>query len=149
MKVILLKDVHGVGKKWEVKEIKDGYGRNYLLARNLAKIATAGAMEDVKLKLQQESQKKAIKENLFQKSLESLKDSVIIIGKKANEKGHLFDGLDAREISEILEEKLKAEVPAECIKLKKTIKEIGKHKITIQKGDWETSFEIEIKASSQ
>ena len=147
MKVILLEDVSGIGKKWEIKEVKDGYGRNYLLARNLAKLATAGALEDVKLKRQQESQKKAIQENLLQKSLESLKDFVIMIEKKANEKGHLFDGLDAREISGILGEKLKAKVPFEYIKLEKTIKEIGKHQIIIRKGDWKTSFEIEIKPS--
>ncbi len=146
MKVILLEDISGVGKKWEIKEVKDGYGRNYLLARNLVKIATAGVLEDAKLKRRQEVQRRAIQENLLQKSLESLKDSVITIERKANEKGHLFDGLDVREISGILEEKLKAEVPLEYIKLEKTIKEIGKHKIAIRKGDWETSFEIEIKS---
>ncbi len=48
MKVILLQDVPGVGKKWEVKEVKNGYAGNYLLPRNLAVMATPGALKDVK-----------------------------------------------------------------------------------------------------
>ena len=65
---------------------------------------------------------------------------------KANEKGHLFDGVDAKEIAGLVEEKTKAKIPAECVNLEKTIKEVGKYKISIQKGDQEVPFEIEIKA---
>lgn len=146
MKVILLQDVPGVGKKWEVKEVKNGYAGNYLLPRNLAVMATKGALKDIKLRQAQEAQKRAVQEDLLGKSFESIRDTVLIIERKANEKGHLFDGVDVKEIAELLGEKIKADVPAESINLEKTIKEIGKHKISIQKGDLEVPFEIEIKA---
>lgn len=146
MKIILSQDVPGVGKKWEVKEEKGGYARNYLLARNLAILATPKALKDVKLKQEQETQKRALHEDLLGKSLESLKDSVIVIERKANEKGHLFDGVDAKEIAGFLKEKLKGEISPEYIQLEKPIKEIGQHEITVQKGDRKVSFQIEIKA---
>jgi len=145
MKIILTQDVNGVGKKWEVKEEKGGYGRNYLLARNLAVLATPKALKDAKIKQEQEAQKKALNEDLLGKSLESLKDSVIVIEKKANEKGHLFDGVDAKEIAGFLKEKLKGEISPDYIQLEKPIKELGKHEITVQKGDHKVSFQIEIK----
>ncbi len=145
MKIILLQDVPGVGKKWEVKEEKGGYARNFLLARNLAVIATPKALKDAKIKQEQGAQKKALHEDLLGKSLESLKDTIIIIERKANEKGHLFDGVDAKEIAGLLGEKLKGEISPEYIQLEKPIKEIGQHEITVQKGDHKTSFKIEIK----
>lgn len=163
--MILLQDVPGVGKKWEAKEVKGGYARNYLLVRNLAAIATQSALKDVKLKQEQEAQKSAIQKDLLEKTIDSLQDKVFIIERKANEKGHLFDGVDAREIAEILKEKFppkarfagaiarradqplaeKIEIPFEYIKLEKPIKEIGKHEIMVQKGDRQVSFQIEIK----
>ena len=146
MKIILLQDVAGVGKKWEVKEEKGGFSRNYLLARNLAILATPKTLKDAKLKQEQGTQKRALHEDLLGKSLESLKDSAIIIERRANEKGHLFDGVDAKEIAELLKEKLKGEISPDYIQLEKPIKEIGKHEITVQKGDLKVSFQIEIKA---
>lgn len=144
MKIILLQDVPEVGKKWETKEVKGGYARNYLLTRGLATLATPGALKDIELKQKQEVQKKAIQEDLLLKSFDSLRDSVFTIARKANEKGRLFDGLDIKEVGEILKEKLKIEIPLEFVKLEKPIKAIGKYKISVQKGDREIFFEIEI-----
>ncbi len=145
MKVILLKDVPGVGKKWEIKDVKGGYGRNYLMATGLAILATEASVKNAQLKREQEVQKKIIQDNLLEKSFDSLNDFTLVIERKANEKGHLFDGIDNREIAELLTEKLKGEIPPEYIKLEKPIKEIGKHKITIQKGDQRAVFDLEIK----
>jgi large subunit ribosomal protein L9 len=145
MKIILTQDVTGVGKKWEVKEVKGGYARNYLLPANLAVLATPKTIKDAKLKQERESQKMALRKDLLEKSLESLRNFTFVIERKANEKRHLYDAVDVKEIAELLGEKLKSEIPPECIKLDEPIKEIGKHKITVQKEDFKTSFEIDIK----
>ncbi len=144
MKIILLQDVAGVGKKWEIKEVKGGYGRNYLLAHNLAILATAKTLKDAKLKKEQGTQKQAVQKNLLEKSLKSLQNFTFTIEKKANEKGHLYDALDIKEIAELLTEKLKSEILPENIKIEKPIKETGKHEIAVAKGDRQVSFEIEI-----
>ncbi len=145
MKVILLQDVPGVGKKWDIKDVKGGYGRNFLLARKLAVLATSSAIKNIELKKTQESQKKTIQEDLLDKSFDSLKDFSFLIERKANEKGHLFDGVDVKEIAGLLEEKLKGKIPVEYIKLEKPLKEVGKHEITVAKGDRQESFTVEIK----
>ena len=144
MNVILSQDVPGVGKKWDTKEVKGGYGRNYLLPANLAVLATKGALENIKLKQKQEEQKRAVYDELLHKSLEDLKGSALVIRRKTNKKGHLFDGVDVKEISAILREKTRMEIPSEWIRLEKPIKESGKHKITLRRSGLESSFEIEI-----
>lgn len=144
MRVILTQDVLGTGKKWDIKEIKGGYARNYLLPANLAVLASPKAVKDAELKKVQEAQKKAIQENLLEKSLDSLKDFTLVIERKTNEKGHLYDAVDVKEIAGLLTEKLKSEIFPEHIKIEKPIKEIGKYEIAVQKGDRRVSFEIEI-----
>ncbi len=146
MKIILLKNVPGVGEKWDVKEVKGGYGRNYLIANGLAVMAAKKALKEAQIKKEREKQKKAVQEDLFEKSLDSLKESNLVAEKKANEKGHLFDGVDAKEIAEIIKENLKIEIPLEYIKLEKPIKEIGKHEIAVQKGKRKINFPLEIKS---
>ncbi len=146
MKVIITQDVPGVGKKWDVKEIKGGYARNYLLPANLAVLATPQSIKDAEIKKKNELQKKKIQENLLEKSLDSLKDFTFVVERKVNEKGHLYDAVDVKEIAGLLEEKLKGKIPPECIILEKPLKETGKHKITLRKGEREAVFEIEIKA---
>ncbi len=154
MKVILIQDIPGVGKKWDVKKIKGGYARNYLLPANLAVLATPKTIKDAELKKGQEAQKKAIQENLLEKSLDSLKDFVLVIERKTNEKGHLYDAVDVKEIAKLLTEKFppkadqpsteKSEISPENIKIEKPIKETGKYEIAVAKGDRQVSFEIEI-----
>lgn len=146
MKIILLQDVAGIGKKWEIKEVKGGYARNYLFAQNLALLATPKAIKDAELKQKQDTQKKIIQKDLLEKSFEALRDFTFVVERKANEKGHLYDAVDIKEIAELLKEKLKGEIPSEYIKLEKPLKEIGKHEIVLQKGDWQVPFQIEIKA---
>ncbi len=145
MRIILLQDVPGIGKKWETKEAKGGYARNFLLARKLAVLATPASLKDAELKKAQEFKKRLVQEDLFEKLLESLKDAVFVVERKVNEKGHLFDGFDVKEIAGLLEEKLKGKIPLEYIKLEKPIKEIGKHEITVQKGDRKATFQLEVK----
>ena len=110
------------------------------MLRNLAVLATPASMKDAELRRAQEEKKKLIQEDLFEKSLESLQDVVFVVERKANEKGHLFDGVDVKEIAGLLEEKLKGKIPLEYIKLEKPIKEIGKHEITVQKGEPQSVF---------
>lgn len=148
MKIILLQDVAGTGRKWEAKDVKGGYARNYLLPAKLAVLATPKTVKGAELKRKQEAQKRTIQEELFEKSLESLRNFTFIVEKKVNEKGHLYDALDVKEIVELLKEKLGGEIPLKYIRIEKPIKEIGRHKITVPKRGpegQEVSFEIEIK----
>jgi len=132
MKVILLQDVPGTGRKYDVKEVKDGYGRNFLIARNLAKPATAQAIKKLEEQKKIFDEEKKIQEDLLEKTLAGLENLKITIDAKENEKGHLFAGIHAKEIKEALKKQHHLEIPEDMIELNKPIKETGEHKIKIK-----------------
>jgi large subunit ribosomal protein L9 len=132
MKIILLRDVPNVGKKYEVKDVSDGFGRNFLLARNLGEIATIQAIQGIEKKRAQDNQMKEVDKDILEKNIEALEGIKISIKEKANEKGHLFAAVHIKEIAEILKKEKHIEIPEEMIKLKKPIKEKGEHKIKVK-----------------
>lgn len=103
MKVILLQDVNKVGKKDQILEVKEGYGRNYLLARKLAVEATDANLKELK---RQEAIRadKAAKEKAEAEALgEKLKSLMVVITTKCGENGKLFGAVTNKEIAEKLE----------------------------------------------
>jgi large subunit ribosomal protein L9 len=141
MKVVLLKNVDNLGQAGEVKEVKLGYWRNFLMPNGLAAVATPGVLKDLELKEKMKSGKKEEFEQEISKSLPALKDQTITVQLKADQKGSLFAGVDAQKISQFIKEKLDINIPAEIIGIKKPIKEIGLHKVPIQ--DIEFNLEIQ------
>lgn len=131
MKIILLQDVVNVGKKYEVKNVSDGFARNFLIPRILAKMTTAQTIQEIELTKKHGLKEKEIQQNLLEKNIESLQDLKISIKEKANEKGNLFASIDAKDISKILKKEHHFEIPAEMIELEKPIKQIGEHKIKV------------------
>lgn len=132
MKVILLKDVPKVGKKFDIKEVSEGYALNMLLPRKLAELATKDAISKVeKIKANDLTQKK-IQEELLLKNFEIIKKTNIEIKGKANDKGHLFAGITKEMINEELYKVTKLNLELDSIKLDKPIKELGEHKIKIE-----------------
>ena len=102
MKVILLKDVKGTGKKGEVKEVSDGYARNFLLPKKMAKVADNQAVKELK-EQNKSAEIKAQKE--YEEAVElgdKMKEMNIEIYSKAGEGGRLFGSITAKEIAEQL-----------------------------------------------
>lgn len=129
MKVILLQDVPNVGRKYEVKNVSDGFARNFLLVKKLAEIATTQSIQAIDAKKRRDEQKKGIQSDILDKNIQVLDGLKISIKEKANEKGHLFAGIRAKEIAKILKEQKNIEIPEEIIELEKPIKEKGEHKV--------------------
>lgn len=142
MKVILLHDVPRVGQKYDVKEVANGYGRNYLLPRGLAEMSTEKAIAGIAtLKVQREEEKK-IKEDLLLKNLEDLNNVVVTIQEKANDKGHLFAGVHKEEIIPAIKEQTHLDMDAEHINLEHPIKELGEHAIEVKVGGKNATFKL-------
>ena len=141
MKVILLQDVKDIGKKHEVKEVKDGYARNFLLAKNLAKTATPEALKW--LEMQKEIEAKKSEEELKKiQDLASLVDGQeVLMLVKIGDEGQLFESITAQKISEKLKE-MGFEVKKNKIELPEPIKEAGEYPIKIR---FEHNLEAEIK----
>jgi large subunit ribosomal protein L9 len=132
MKVILLKDIKGIGKKFDIKEVKDGYGRNFLLARGLAEAATKDALNklETRKKVQEaERQKLVEKLKLEAKGLEETK---LGFKMKVGEKGETFGSVSHKDIETEL---AKHGYKNLKIELEKPIKGISEHSVTIDLGE--------------
>jgi len=146
MKVILLKDVPKVGRKYDIKNVADGYGVNMLLPRGLAKIATPEAIKQVELLKSQDLTEKRIQNELLLKSLEVIKNIKIEITEKANEKGHLFAGITRERIVEEVEKNSRLKLDKDSVKIDKPIKEVGEHRIPVHILDKQAEFVLVIKS---
>lgn len=146
MKIVLLKDVKGVGKKHDVKAVADGFALNSLIPQGLAEVATAKALARVEMIKKDEEAQKKIKEDLIAKNLKSIHDAVVTVSVDANEKGHLFAGLHAAEIAPLVKEQTRIDVLPEFIVLDKPIKEVGEHKIDIKVQGKSATFTLKVDA---
>jgi len=132
MKVIFLQDVPRVGNRYDIKEVPDGYAMNFLIPRKLAQRATPEAVAKLKQKKQNIEVGKKVQEDLLIKNLEEIKERVLHIRVKADDKGHLFAGLKAKDIVEAMQKEHGADISEDSIKLKKPIKEIGEYEILLE-----------------
>ena len=103
MKVIFLQYVRGQGKKGELKEVSEGYGRNYLLPRGLATEATKDNLNALALKEKAKKAQEAKERALAEENAARLKDIVVNIRAKAGSNGRLFGSVTSQEIAEALE----------------------------------------------
>lgn len=144
MKIILNKDVRGLGRMYDVKNVADGYATNFLLPKGLAMRASESQLKQVEnLKIAREADIK-VQENLLIKVLDELKGKSVTITAKANEKGHLFSGIHANDLSEALMKETRLSIPVSYINLKTPIKEIGSHVVEVVVGDKKASFSVEV-----
>ena len=132
MRVILLQNIKGIGRVGEVKNVSDGYGRNYLIARKLAKPATDGAMKESEILRQKSDQLELIRQGKAKELVDAIKDMVFQIAHKANDKGTLFEGVEAEDIARVISSKLKFEVSEDMIHVNEPIKHVGKHTVEIE-----------------
>ncbi|MBU1159696.1 50S ribosomal protein L9 [Patescibacteria group bacterium] len=131
MKIILLQDVLNMGKRYDVKNVSDGYARNFLLPRKLAMVATTQNLQNLEKRKKIAEEKKEKQKKITEENLAELNNKKISISAKSNEKGNLFKGITKQRISEILKEKENIEIAPELIELEKPIKQAGEHEIKI------------------
>lgn len=146
MKIILLKDVKGTGKRFEVKETSDGYAMNFLLPNHLAERATPQRIKEIEQQQKEEAAEEKIQEDLLEKNLKTLKALRLEMKEKANDKGHLFKGVTASHIVKELDKQENITFPEESLDVKKPIKEVGEHTIKISAGKHSAKFKLVITA---
>ena len=127
MKVILQQDVRGQGKKGEMIEVSEGYGRNFLLPRKLAVPATADALNTMNLK---EKARKAEAEEIAGK----LENCPVKISAKAGNGGKLFGAVTSKEISEGLKAQHGVDIPKQKLVLDEPIKAYGSYQVKAKLG---------------
>ena len=148
MKVFFNKDVRGQGKKGELKEVSDGYARNYLLPRKLASEATPDMLNAFKLrekakKAQMEREKAQAEENARR-----LEGVVVRISARAGQGGRLFGAITSQEISDALREQHGIEIEKNKIVQAEPIKGFGSFEVRAKLG-YEVSGKINVLVTEQ
>ncbi|HZD00215.1 MAG TPA: 50S ribosomal protein L9 [Actinomycetes bacterium] len=132
MKVILNQEVRGVGAPGDIVEVADGYGRNYLLPRNLARLATAGAVRQAEgIRSRRVAREIADLEQArtVAAHLESLR---VVVKAKAGKEGRLFGSITTPQIVDAVARTGGTQIDRRRIHLDSAIKSIGTHRITVR-----------------
>ena len=129
MKVILIEDIKGKGKKDQVIEVSDGYARNYLLKNKLAIEATTQAMNDLAGKEASKKHKYEVEKENALKTAKQLESAIVIIRHEAGKENKLYGAVTAKEISEHLKQEHHIDVDKKKIILDAPIKNFGTYNI--------------------
>ena len=132
MKVVFLNDVEGSGRVGEIKNVADGYARNFLLPQGLAAPATADAIKKAEARAAAEARRQATLDEQAQALAEKLAGSAITIVAKAGSKGRLFGSVTQADIAQEITNILGQEVDRHQVLLAEPIKEVGTHAFALQ-----------------
>lgn len=147
MKVILRKTVPGLGRVNEVKDVSEGYARNYLIPRGLASIATETAIEQAQRQMQAEKERKARQRSEAEILAARLGELTLVFKAKAGEKGRLYGSITAQQIAEAIEEQLHRPFDKRCLELEQPLRQLGEHVIPIKlEGGVRATIRVEIEA---
>ncbi|MGP2656033.1 50S ribosomal protein L9 [Malaciobacter sp. WC5094] len=125
MKVLLIKDVKGLGKTGEVKEVKDGYGKNFLVGKGLAKHATPEVLNRYKAEQRKKAEIEAQEIKTANELAEKLNSTKLTIKHKIGANGHLIGSVTNKEVTEALKSEFDIELDKKNISLKTKIKAAG------------------------
>ncbi len=140
MKVILLKDVSKLGKRYDVKEVTSGHALNMLIPRGFAVSATPDAIKRFDIEKKKIDGGRKVQEDLVAKNIKDLESLTLTVKGKANDKGHLFAGLHREEIAAEIAKQTQLQVDPSFIMLEHPIKEVGEHKIDVMAAGKKASF---------
>ena len=134
MKVILLQDVKGKGKKGQMIEVSDGYARNFMLPRKIAIEATADAVNTMKLQAKAKAKADAEAKAEAQAIAEKLKACQVKITAKGGEGGKLFGAITGKEIAAALAEQFSLTIDGKKLVLEQPIKSFGSYEVKAKLG---------------
>lgn len=148
MKVIFTQDVKGSGKKGEVKEVSDGYARNFLIGKGLAVEASAKNLSDLAGKKASEQHKADVAKQEAIDAAASLKDKSVVIKAKAGAGGKLFGAVTAGHVADAVAEQLGVKTDKKKVSLSSEIKAFGTYsaEIKLYQG---VSAEISVKVTEE
>ncbi len=131
MRVLLVRDVPGVGKKNEVRTVPDGYGRNFLIPQGLARMATEGVVRETSMRHDQEEKRREELLLAHRAAAERLKGMKLSLEVKAGEKGEVWSPVGAKDIAKALAGKGLGDIE---VKLERPLKQLGAHRVTVDFG---------------
>ena len=132
MKVILLQDIKGTGKKEQIVEVSDGYGRNYLLPRKLAREATAEALNSLERAKGADKHREEVRRQQAEVLSRELKGKVIQLEVRGGENGKLFGSITNDQIASALKEQHGLDIDKRKLEQEEPIKSAGQSFVTLK-----------------
>lgn len=132
MKVILLQDIRGTGKKDQIIEVSDGYARNYLLPRKMAREATKEALNSIEKAKAAEKYREEVKRAEAEQMARELKGKVVIVNARGGESGKLYGSVTGQEIANAMKEQLGLTVDKRKIELDEPVRSAGQTLFTVR-----------------
>lgn len=132
MKVILLQDIKGTGKKDQILEISDGYARNYLLPRKLAREATTEALNSIERAKSADKHREEVRRAEAEQQARDLKGKVVQLSVRGGENGKIYGSVTNDQIAAALKEQLGVDVDKRKIEVEEPIKNAGQAFINLK-----------------
>lgn len=147
MRVILKKDVAGVGLKSEVKEVANGYAQNFLIGRGLAEVATPAKVKQAEKHAAKRAAEFEAAKTALEEALSKLGGDGLTIRATANEKDHLFEAINAEAVAAHLKDVAGADVDASAITIETPIKELGEYTVQVTVGAEAVPVKIKVESN--
>ncbi len=148
MKVVLTKDVKGIGRKGETVEQKDGYALNFLIPKGFAVSEKSSIAKTTKQKEGEAADRKEMQHELLNETIKSLDGERLSFVKKVNEQGGLYDKVDVKEIAAKVAEEKSIELPNDAIALEAPLEAVGDHQVAISNAEVSANVTISIVAET-
>ena len=148
MKVILLKDVRGVGMHGEVKTVADGYAINKLFPTKMAEPATEDKIKQYHAKKAEHEAAMAKEEEQLGNKIKMLNAKKVTIAAKATEKGGLFKGIGEKEVAKAILAEHSLEIPVDLMTIDEPIKTTGEHAVKIESKSQKATLTVEVVGSA-
>ncbi len=140
MKIVLLKDIHSIGKKYDAVTVADGFALNNLIPKKFAEYANDSVIAKYAKLKEAEGEHRKMKEEEVIKNLDEITSKTYSITAKANEQGHLFAALHKEQLADALN------IDSHFIVSDKGIKEVGEHEVTLKVRDIEKVVKVSVVA---
>lgn len=132
MKVVFLEDVPNVAKAGDIKEVADGYFRNFLLPRKLATVATPAELKRLETQRQAEARREAKLEKEAENFAKLLQDTTVVIRMRAGKDNKLYGSVTSADIAKEIKKLTKQDIDKRRIELPEPIRELGKREVSIK-----------------
>ena len=144
MRVIFEKNVPRVAQKYDVKDVSDGYARNFLIPKNIARLATPEELKRLSARREREEKTRIADEEKRVSSLSALAGTAVELSRRANDEGHLFAAINVGDIAEELKRGHGIEIEPRLLKIEKPIKALGTYTVRAGAPERGASFTVRV-----
>lgn len=148
MKIVLLDDVAALGRKFEVKNVANGYARNSLIPKGLAAFADPATLRRIEMSKKRHEQIEKQRQIQAAQAVGQLSGIIVKIEAKTNEQGHLFEGIHQAEIAAAIKQEIKIDIDPSWIKLERPIKAIGDYDLALETAEIKSQIKLRVNSAS-